>query len=352
MKAAGAERAPERAARELGPGSRVYVAGHRGLVGAALVRRLAAEGVQDPIVRTRAELDLTRASEVERFFEAARPEYVFLAAARVGGILANATYPADFLRENLLIALNVLEAARRAEVHKLLFLGSSCIYPRDAPQPMREEYLLSGPLEPTNRPYALAKIAGLELCEAYNGQHGTQFISAMPTNIYGPGDNFDLASSHVVPALIRRFHEAAASGAPEVAVWGSGTPRRSFLHVDDLADACVFLMRRYKGPGTINVGSQEEVTIRALAERVAAIASYRGRIAFDRTKPDGTPRKLLDTSRLAALGWQPSVPLGAGLEATYAWYAAAQGQQVVRGLQPGAARVPPLPPPPGGRGPH
>jgi GDP-L-fucose synthase len=261
---------------------------------------------------------------VDRFFAAERPTHVVVAAAKVGGILANATCPADFIRENLAIALNVIDAAHRAGVAKLLFLGSSCIYPRLAPQPMREEHLLTGPLEPTNQPYAVAKLAGIELCRAYNRQHGTDFVSLMPTNLYGPGDNFDLATSHVLPALIRKFHEAKVSGAPEVVVWGTGAPRREFLHVDDLADACRFVLERISardgGPDLLNVGVGEDLSIRELAELVRDVVGYQGGIAFDRSKPDGAPRKLLDVSRLAALGWRARTPLRAGVAATYRWY--------------------------------
>ena len=309
------------------PGSRIYVAGHRGLVGSALVRRLARAGHTNLLTRTRTELDLEDARAVARFFEAERPEYVFLAAAKVGGILANNSYPADFIRANLAIQLNVIEAARAAAVDKLLFLGSSCIYPRLAPQPIKEEHLLTGPLEPTNEPYAIAKIAGIKLCEAYNRQYGTRFVSVMPTNLYGPGDNFDLAGSHVLPALIRKFHEAKLAAAPSVVVWGSGTPRREFLHVDDMADACVFLMARYDGEAIVNVGTGEDVTIAEVASLVREVVGFEGEIVYDRSKPDGTPRKLLDVSRLRALGWAPRVGLRAGLADTYAWYAAGPARE-------------------------
>ena len=300
-------------------GSSVFVAGHRGLVGAALVRRLAGEGVR-LVTRTRAELDLTDRAAVEAFFGAERPEYVFVAAARVGGILANSSYPADFIRDNLAVQLNVIDAAHRHGVRKLLFLGSSCIYPKLAPQPIKEEYLLSGPLEPTNQAYAVAKIAGITMCQAYTRQFGAPFISVMPTNLYGPGDNFDLERSHVLPALIRKVHDAKASDAPSVTVWGSGAPRREFLHVDDLADACVFLMRGYDSPEIINVGTGTDVTIAELAELVRDTVGFRGSITYDRTKPDGTPRKLLDVSRLTALGWRPRTALADGVRATYRWY--------------------------------
>lgn len=299
---------------------RIYVAGHRGLVGSAVLRRLRAAGYENLLYRTRDELDLTDPRAVEDFFAAEKPEYVFLAAAKVGGILANATYPADFLRDNLAIELNVIEAAYRHGVEKLLFLGSSCIYPKFAPQPIKEEHLLTGALEPTNQAYAIAKIAGIELCKAYNAQHGTDFISAMPTNLYGPGDNFDLETSHVLPALIRKFHEAKQNEEPTVTVWGTGTPRREFLHVDDLADACLYLMRAYSGDEPINVGVGEDVSIAELADVVREAVGYEGEIFYDTTKPDGTPRKLLDVGRLHELGWQAKIPLREGIEQTYAWY--------------------------------
>ena len=304
------------------PEGLVYVAGHRGLVGGALVRKLQADGYQRLLLRERGELDLTRQKEVEAFFAAERPDYVFLAAARVGGIHANDSYPADFLRDNLQIQTNVIDAAQRHGVRKLMFLGSSCIYPRLAPQPMPEESLLTGPLEPTNQWYAIAKIAGIKLCQALRRQHGFDAISVMPTNLYGPGDNFDLETSHVLPALMRKFHEAAQAEAPEVVVWGSGTPRREFLHVDDLADACLFLMRHYEDEEPINVGWGQDATIRELAYLMADVTGFEGRIVFDETKPDGTPRKLLDTSKLEALGWTPRIPLRAGIEETYRWYLA------------------------------
>ena len=305
--------------------ARIWVAGHRGLVGSAIVRRLEAEGHGRLITRTREELDLRDAAAVDAFVAEARPEYVFLAAARVGGILANATYPLDFLRDNLAIELNVLDAAHRHGVEKLLFLGSSCIYPRHASQPMREEHLLTGPLEPTNEAYAVAKIAGIKLCQAYRRQAGARFISAMPTNLYGPNDNFDLQTSHVVPALIRKFHEAREHGRDEVVVWGSGTPRREFLHVDDLADACVFLMRAYDGDLAINVGVGEDIGVGELAGLIADVVGFTGSITYDRSKPDGTPRKLLDVSRLHALGWRASIPLREGIAATYEWFRAQSG---------------------------
>lgn len=300
--------------------ARIFVAGHRGLVGSALVRRLESAGFTKLLVRSRGELDLRRQEAVERFFEQERPEYVFLAAAKVGGILANDTYGGEFLRDNLLIQTHVIEAARQSGVEKLLFLGSSCIYPRLAPQPIREESLLTGPLEPTNQPYAVAKIAGIEMIRAYRRQLGFRGISLMPTNLYGPGDNFDPSTSHVLPALIRKFHEAAEASAPEVVVWGSGEPRREFLHVDDLADACVFLMDRYDGDDIINVGVGHDLTIRELVTLVQEVTGYRGSIRFDRSKPDGTPRKLLDVHRLHALGWRATIELGVGIRQTYEWY--------------------------------
>ncbi len=306
----------------IGLEDKVYIAGHRGLVGSALTRRLTREGFKNLILRTRQELDLADQRAVDAFFRKERPDYVFLAAARVGGILANHTRPAEFIMENLAIAVNVIGAAHRSEVKKLLFLGSSCIYPRHCPQPIKEDYLLTGSLEPTNEPYAVAKIAGIHLCQAYNRQYGTRYICAMPANLYGPGDNFDLETSHVLPALIRRFHEAKTAGAAAVTVWGTGTPRREFLHVDDLADACLFLMREYDDPAIINVGVGEDLSIRELAELVAEVVGYQGRLVFDPSKPDGTPRKLLDVSRLSRLGWRASIPLREGIEQTYRWYLA------------------------------
>jgi GDP-L-fucose synthase len=308
--------------------ARVYVAGHRGLVGSAIVRRLEGDGFENLIVRTRKEVDLTDPRAVDMFFETEKPEYVFLAAAKVGGILANATYPVDFLRDNLAIELNVLHAAHRNRVKKLLFLGSSCIYPKFAPQPMKEEHLLTGGLEPTNEPYAIAKIAGIKLCQAYRKQHGANFISAMPTNLYGPGDNFDLSSSHVLPALIRKFHEAKERGEPSVTVWGTGTPRREFLHVDDLADACLFLMDNYSGDESLNIGVGKDVSIAELASLVGDVVGYEGEISYDTSKPDGTPRKLLDISKLNNLGWQARIPLRVGIEQTYRWFVSALPTEV------------------------
>ena len=289
----------------MNPGASIFVAGHRGLVGSALVRRLRAAGFENLLLRERVELDLTDQRAVAGFFARERPQYVLLAAARVGGILANNTYPADFLRQNLAIQTNVIDSAWRGGVRKLLFLGSSCIYPRLAPQPMREEHLLTGPLEPTNEPYAIAKIAGLKMCQAYRRQYGFDAICAMPTNLYGPGDNFSEHDAHVLPALLRRFHEAKESGAVEVVLWGSGRPRREFLYVDDLAEACLFLMERYEGEQPINIGWGRDQTIAELAETVSRIVGFSGVLQYDAAKPDGTPRKLLDTSRLTALGWTP-----------------------------------------------
>jgi GDP-L-fucose synthase len=311
--------------------AKIFVAGHRGLVGSALVRRLEAGGYDRVVTRTRAELDLEDGPAVDRFFDEERPDYVFLAAAKVGGILANSSYPADFLRANLAIQLNVIEAARRSGVERLMFLGSSCIYPKLAPQPIKEEYLLTGPLEPTNEWYAIAKIAGVKLCEAYNRQHGTRYVSVMPTNLYGPGDNFDLRGSHVLPALIRKFHEAKVSGLPAVTVWGTGAPRREFLHVDDMADACVFLMESGAPAALVNVGTGSDVTIAEVASLVREVVGYEGEVAYDRSKPDGTPRKLLDVSRLRELGWSPRIGLREGLASTYEWY-------VANAIEPAAAR--------------
>jgi GDP-L-fucose synthase len=310
----------EMSTRHLRKGSRIFVAGHRGLVGSAILRRLRSDGHADLIIRTRSELDLTSQQAVREFFQQERPEYVFLAAAKVGGILANATYPADFLRENLLIQTNLIDAAYQSGVSKLLFLGSSCIYPKHAPQPMKESCLLSGPLEPTNEWYAIAKIAGIKMCQAYRRQYGFNAIALMPTNLYGPGDNFDLSTSHVLPALIRKFHEAKESRAPAVVIWGTGKPRREFLHVDDLADAAVFLMHHYDGEEIVNVGVGEDITIHDLAVLVQQVVGYQGEIAFDPTKPDGTPRKLLDISRLKNMGWQARISLVEGIAQTYQWF--------------------------------
>ena len=302
-------------------GRRVFVAGHRGMVGSAIVRRLAGEGCKILTVG-RGQVDLRRQQPTEEWIAAERPDAVIVAAATVGGILANSSRPADFIYDNLAIETNLIHAAHLARVKKLLFLGSSCIYPKFAPQPMAEEALLTGALEPTNEWYAIAKITGIKLCQAYRKQHGDDFISAMPTNLYGPGDNFDLASSHVVPALIRKIEEARLAGAPQVEIWGSGTPRREFLYVDDLADACVFLLKRYSGNDHVNVGTGTDLTIRELAETIARVVGYRGGFAYDSSKPDGTPRKLLDVSRLAALGWRASTSLEAGLKQSYDWFTA------------------------------
>ena len=340
--------------------AKIYVAGHKGLVGSAILRALEKSGYNNCVVRSRQELDLTCQSSVERFFDEEKPEYVFLAAAKVGGILANATYPADFIYQNLVIETNVIHAAYKYGAKKLLFLGSSCIYPRDCPQPMKEEYLLTGPLEPTNEPYAVAKIAGIKMCEAYDRQYGTKYISVMPTNLYGPNDNFDLETSHVLPALIRKFHLAKlamqkdwegikknevifgripddfkrslgldprtnlplenSDNAPEVVLWGTGSPRREFLHVDDLADVCIYLMDNYDGSEIVNIGVGKDITIRELAELIAKIVGYQGKIRFDTSKPDGTPRKLLDVSKLSSLGWQPTIGLEEGIKKTYGWF--------------------------------
>ena len=297
-------------------GKRVYVAGHRGMVGSALVRRLAREGCH-VLTATRAELDLTRQADVEAWMEKEKPDAVFLAAAKVGGILANDSFPADFLYDNLILEANIIHAAHSVGVEKLLFLGSSCIYPKFADQPIVEEALLTGALEPTNEWYAIAKIAGIKLCQAYRRQHGRDFISAMPTNLYGPGDNFDLASSHVMPALIRKAHEAKLGRKPEITVWGTGTPRREFLHVDDCADACVHLMKTYSDDGHINVGSGEDITILDLTRLVCRIVGYDGAIVHDLTKPDGTPRKLMSADKLRALGWTPTIGLEDGVADAY-----------------------------------
>lgn len=301
---------------------KIYIAGHRGLVGSAIKRKLEVEGFTNLVYRTSKELDLTQRLEVDEFFAAEKPDYVFLAAAKVGGIAANRDYPADFIRDNLMIQTNVIDAAYQHGVKKLLFLGSTCIYPKLAPQPMQEDALLTGKLEPTNEPYAIAKIAGMKMCEAYNRQYGTNFISIMPTNLYGPNDNFDLHSSHVLPALIRKFHEAKITGAPTVNVWGTGKPTREFLYSDDLADAAMFLMNTYNGNDFINIGVGKEISIKKLAEKVRSTVGYQGDIVFDPSKPDGTPRKLVDVSRLSNLGWRPSIPLTEGLDLAYQWFLA------------------------------
>jgi len=319
----------------IGHDARIYIAGHRGLAGSALVRKLRAMGYENLVLRTHAELDLTDAGPVREFFQSERPQVVLLAAAKVGGILANDTYPAEFIRENLTIQTNVIHEAWRAGVERLLFLGSSCIYPRDCTQPMREEYLLTGPLESTNRAYAVAKIAGIEMCWSYNRQYATQFLALMPTNLFGPGDNYDLQSSHVLPALIRKAHEAKTRADARLVVWGTGSPRREFLYSDDMADACTFLLglsdeqfgklvRRDALP-LLNVGAGKDLAIRELAELVADVVGYRGQLEFDVSKPDGTPRKLLDTSRLAVLGWTARIPLREGIEKAYSDYLAGLG---------------------------
>jgi len=310
----------------MAPSSAIFVAGHRGMVGSAILRRLQADRYTNLLTQSRAELDLTQADAVFRFFEAQRPEYVFLGAAKVGGILANATYPADFIRDNLAIQWNVIEASRRTGVRRLLFLGSSCIYPRDCPQPIKEEYLLTGPLERTNQAYAVAKIAGIEMCRSYNQQYGTRFLSVMPTNLYGPGDNFDPVTSHVLPALLRRVHEAKREGRPAIVVWGTGQARRELLYSEDLADAVVFLMNLPDAafqeccrldPPLLNIGCGEDRTIAELVEMVMETVGYRGRVEYDPSKPDGTPRKLLDIGRMRALGWSPRTPLREGLARFY-----------------------------------
>lgn len=299
---------------------KIYIAGHRGLVGGAIMRHLQASGFNNLLTRTSAELDLTSQTAVNGFFADEQPDYVFLAAAKVGGIHANDTYPADFIRENLQIQTNVIDAAYRSGSKKLLFLGSSCIYPKFAPQPMKEEHLLTGELEPTNEWYAIAKIAGIKMCQAYRRQYGFNAISLMPTNLYGPGDNFHPENSHVMPALIRRFHEAREQGLTDVTVWGSGTPRREFLHVDDLADASVYLMEHYDGEQFVNVGVGEDVSIGELAAMVKDVVGYEGQLKFDTSKPDGTPRKLLDVSKLDSLGWKARTNLTDGIAQTYQWF--------------------------------
>jgi GDP-L-fucose synthase len=300
--------------------SRVYVAGHRGLVGSAIVRAMKARGYENLILRSHAELDLTDQAEVRKFFESAKPDAVIMAAARVGGIYANSSEPARFIRDNLLIQDNVIDCAHRFGVVKFVFLASSCIYPKLAPQPIKEEYLLTGPLEPTNEWYAIAKIAGVKLCQALHRQYGFKAFSLMPTNLYGPGDNFDLQNSHVLPALLRKVHEAKLRGDPAVTVWGTGAPRREFLHVDDLADAVLHLLHVYEDEAIINVGCGEDVTIRELAEMIASVVDYKGELTFDTTKPDGTPRKLLNVQRLRDLGWRPKIALRPGIEQTYRWF--------------------------------
>jgi GDP-L-fucose synthase len=305
--------------------AKIYVAGHRGLVGSAIVRRLTTLGYANIVGRTRSELDLRDQARVRDFFAKERPDYVFMAAATVGGIQANNTYPATFVVENLMIETNVIDAAYHHDTTKLLFLGSSCVYPRECPQPMKEEYLLSGYLEPTNQPYAIAKIAGMEMIESYNRQYGTSYISVMPTNLYGPGDNFDLENSHVLPALMRKFHEAklrheAGDDSKPVVVWGTGQAQREFLHVDDMADACVHMMNTFDGPGFVNIGTGEDLHIRELVELIRDVVRYEGEIVWDSSKPDGAPRKLLDVTKLNGAGWRHSIPLREGVASTYAWY--------------------------------
>jgi GDP-L-fucose synthase len=302
--------------------ARIYIAGHRGLVGSAIVRSLLAAGADRLLLRTHQELDLTNQVKVEQFFAKEQPEYVFLAAAKVGGILANSSYPANFIYDNLVIQSNVIHNAWKYGAKKLLFLGSSCIYPRDCPQPIKEDYLLTGALEPTNEPYAVAKIAGLKMCQAYRLQYGFDAICAMPTNLYGPGDYFHPENAHVIPALIRRIHEAKLEAANEVTIWGSGTPRREFMHVDDLASALLFLVENYSSNEIINVGSGQEVTIASLANTVSDAIGYNGRLAFDTNKPDGTPRKLLDIEKLANMGWKANIELAAGIQDAYRWFVA------------------------------
>jgi GDP-L-fucose synthase len=300
--------------------SKIYVAGHRGLVGSAIVRRLEEKGYTNLVYRTSKELDLRDKNAVDTFFAEEKPEFVFLAAAKVGGIVANNEYPADFIRDNLLIQTNIIDAAYRNDVKKLLFLGSTCIYPKMAPQPLKEEYLLTGELEPTNDAYAIAKIAGIKMCQSYNRQYGTDYISVMPTNLYGENDNFDLHTSHVLPALIRKFHDAKENNAPFVEVWGTGTPKREFLYSDDLADACVYLINNYSGNEIVNIGVGEDLPIKELAEKIKEVVGFTGEIQFDTTKPDGTPRKLVDVTKLNSLGWKATTSLEDGLKKAYKWF--------------------------------
>lgn len=308
---------------------RIFIAGHRGLLGSAIVRRLETDSYRNLLKRDRAELDLTNESAVATFFRRERPDIVVLAAAKVGGIKANNDFPVEFLLDNVRVQNNVITAAHSNGVRKLLFLGSSCIYPKYAPQPIPERALLTGPLEPTNDAYAIAKIAGIKLCRAYAAQYGENYISAMPTNLYGPHDNFDLRSSHVLPALLRKAHEAKINGSGELIVWGTGQPRREFLHVDDMADACLFLLRNYDSPEIINVGCGEDITIRELGELICEVVGFKGELTFDASKPDGTPRKLLDVSRITALGWQPRIPLRDGIARTYEWFLEHEGAPVL-----------------------
>jgi GDP-L-fucose synthase len=320
--------------QEIPTGARVYVAGHRGLVGSALIRRLERAGYENILTADRSQLDLRDQSEVSHWFKANRPEYVFLVAGTVGGILANSTRPAEFIYDNMMIHGTVVHAAHEFDTRKLLYLGSSCIYPREATQPITEDQLLTGALEPTNEWYAIAKIAGIKLCQAYRQQYGRDFISAMPTNLYGPNDNFDLTSSHVLPALIRKFHDAKLDGRREVEIWGTGSAMREFLHVDDLADACLFLMANYSQAAHINVGTGVDLSIRELAETIRDVVHPEAELRFDPSKPDGTPRKVLDVSRLRALGWSPSIDLASGIESTYAWFLDMQGSGQLRGMEP------------------
>ena len=300
--------------------SKIYIAGHRGLVGSAILKKLKEEGYTNLVYQTSKELDLRNKEAVDQFFLNEKPQYVFLAAAKVGGIVANNEYPADFIRDNLLIQTNIIDASYNNNVDKLLFLGSTCIYPKLAPQPLKEEYLLTGELESTNEPYAIAKIAGIKMCQSYNRQYGTKYISAMPTNLYGPNDNFDLQTSHVLPALLRKFHEAKENKDPYVEMWGTGTPKREFLYSDDLADACIFLMNNYVGNEIVNIGVGEDITIKELGEKVKAVVGYEGEIRFDKSKPDGTPRKLVDVSKINQLGWSAETTLENGLEKAYQWF--------------------------------
>ena len=300
--------------------SKIYVAGHRGLVGSAITRNLQDNGYTNLVFRTSQELDLTKRDQVDAFFEEEQPDYVFLAAAKVGGIVANNDFPAEFIRDNLMIQTNVIDAAYQNGVQKLLFLGSTCIYPKLAAQPMREDSLLTGELEPTNEPYAIAKIAGIKMCQSYNRQYGTNFISIMPTNLYGPNDNFDLNSSHVLPALIRKFHEAKLNNTPTVEVWGTGKPKREFLYSDDLADAAIYLMNTYSGNDLVNIGMGKDISIQELAEKIGRTVGYKGEVVFNTSKPDGAPRKLVDVSRLKSLGWEAKIPLDEGLEMAYKWF--------------------------------
>ncbi|NML35825.1 GDP-L-fucose synthase [Chitinophaga sp. G-6-1-13] len=299
------------------PGNKIYVAGHRGMVGSAIVRRLEKEGFNNIVTRTSGELDLRDQVAVAAFFEQEKPEYVFLAAAKVGGIVANNTYRGQFIYENLMIQNNVIHHAHLNQVKKLMFLGSSCIYPKMAPQPLKEEYLLTGPLEPTNEPYAIAKIAGIEMCDAYRAQYGSNFISVMPTNLYGPNDNYDLNNSHVLPAMLRKMHEAKVNNQPEVTLWGTGTPKREFLHADDMADACFHLMQHYDEKGLVNIGVGKDISIRELAELIREIVAYNGKLVFDTTKPDGTPRKLMDVTKLHSYGWNAAIDLEDGIRDVY-----------------------------------